>query len=145
MVECGKVEKVHKNGYCVVSFDRRSACDQCHMCAVRKDGKKVELTVSNVLEAEAGDTVEVTMADHAVLTSAVIVYIIPLILVALAVWIGGFYSELTQVILTVAALVIGFMIAVVLGRVIKNKKGYAPVITKVIRATPDEIKEIDNE
>lgn len=134
MVESGQVIKLNKNGYCVVSFDRKSACDQCHMCVASKNGKKVELTVENTVQAQVGDYVEVTMGDSAVLASSAIVYLIPLFTVALGAVAGYFINEIAQLILAAVGLAAGLAAAVLMGRVFKKKKGYSPVITKLARA-----------
>lgn len=139
MTECGVVIKLIKNK-AVVSFDRKAACDQCRMCAVSKTGKTVEITVANELNAIVGDRVEVTMGSKYVLTAAVIVYIIPLILVTAAVFIGQIWGETVQLILTFAALALGFCIAIMLDRlVIRKKKGFAPQMTRLIVLNDVEI------
>ena len=138
MTERGVVVKV-KGKRATVRFDRRSACDSCHMCAVTRDGMKVEVVIENTLGANVGDFVEVEMAQRFVLTAAVIVYLIPLVLVALGVGIGVVFSELVQVILAVAGLVVGFVIAFLLDRfVIRKKKGFSPVMTRFCLQTADE-------
>ena len=48
MTERGVVTKV-KGGRATVEFDRKSACDSCHMCAVTKDGMKVKIVIENTL------------------------------------------------------------------------------------------------
>ena len=126
MTERGVVVKV-KGKRATVRFDRRSACDSCHMCAVTRDGMKVEVVIENTLNANVGDFVEVEMAQKFVLTAAVIVYLLPLVLIAIGVGIGVLFNELTQIILAVVGLVLGFVIAFLLDRfVIKKKKGFSP-------------------
>ncbi len=126
MTERGVVVKV-KGKRATVRFDRRSACDSCHMCAVTRDGMKVEVVIENTLDAHVGDFVEVEMAQKFVVTAAVIVYLIPLVLVAIGIGIGSVINELAQVLMAVGGLVIGFVIAFLLDRfVIKKKKGFSP-------------------
>ena len=138
MTERGVVVKV-KGKRATVRFDRRSACDSCHMCAVTRDGMKVEVVIENTLGANVGDFVEVEMAQRFVLTAAVIVYLIPLALVALGVGIGVLFNELTQILLAVGGLVVGFVIAFLLDRfVIKKKKGFSPQMKSICLQTVDE-------
>ncbi|UKI47948.1 MAG: hypothetical protein L6V82_00175 [Clostridiales bacterium] len=47
MIESGTVTKIKRGGNVVVSFDRKSACDQCRMCAVSKGGKTVEVILKH--------------------------------------------------------------------------------------------------
>ncbi|MBR4800160.1 MAG: SoxR reducing system RseC family protein [Clostridia bacterium] len=138
MTERGVVVKV-KGKRATVRFDRRSACDSCHMCAVTRDGMKVEVVIENTLGANVGDFVEVEMAQRFVLTAAIIVYLIPLALVAFGVGLGVLFNELTQILLAVGGLVLGFVIAFLLDRfVIKKKKGFSPQMKAICLQTADE-------
>lgn len=140
MVERGVVTKV-KGKRATVSFDRRSACDSCHMCAVTKDGMKVEIVVENTLGANVGDFVTVEMGEKFVLTAATIVYVLPLVLVGAGIGIGTLISELAQIIMAIGGLVVGFAIAFLLDRfVIRKRKGFSPQM-KEITTGEAEIKE----
>jgi sigma-E factor negative regulatory protein RseC len=131
MVERGVVTKV-KGKRATVSFDRRSACDSCHMCAVTKDGMKVEIVVENTLNANVGDFVTVEMGEKFVLTAATIVYVLPLVLVGAGIGIGTLISELAQIIMAVGGLVVGFAIAFLLDRfVIRKRKGFSPQMKEI--------------
>jgi Positive regulator of sigma E activity len=133
LVECGKVIKEGKKNAVTVSFDRKSACDQCRMCAVSKSGKTVEVVLDNKLGAKVGDTVLVQMGDRFVLTAALIVYLIPLVLVALGLFLGSLVSETLALILVFIGLIIGFTIAAVLDKmVLRKKKGFVPEMTKIL-------------
>ena len=126
MTEQGVVTKV-RAGRATVEFDRKSACDSCHMCAVTKGGMKVKIVIANDLDARVGDVVNVSMGERFVLTAALIVYIIPLVLV------GSLLSELAQVLLALGGLAVGFLVAFLLDRfVIRKKKGFAPRMTEIV-------------
>ncbi len=140
MVERGVVTKV-KGKRATVSFDRRSACDSCHMCAVTKDGMKVEIVIENTLNANVGDFVTVEMGDKLVLTAAAIVYVIPLILVGAGIGIGTLLGELAQILLAVGGLVLGFVIAFLLDKfVIRTRKGFSPQMKEITTGEAEEIK-----
>lgn len=131
MTERGVVTKV-KGNKATVSFDRKSACDNCHMCAVTKDSMKVEIVVENTLGANVGDFVSIEMGDKFVLTAATIVYIIPLVLVFAGLMIGRILSDLAEILFAVGGLVIGFVIAFLLDRlVIRKKKGFSPRMKEI--------------
>ena len=131
MTERGVVTKV-KGGRATVEFDRKSACDSCHMCAVTKDGMKVKIVIENSLNAAVGDVVSVSMGGRFVLTAALIVDIIPIVLVGVGVGVGTLLTEAAQAILAVCGLAVGFAIAFVLDRfVIRKKKGFAPRMTEI--------------
>lgn len=132
MNERGKVTKI-KRGNATVTFDRKSACDQCRMCAASKSGKTVEVTVPNKLNAAVGDTVEVTMGSKYVLTAVFIVYVIPLILVTISVFAFRPLGDLAQIIATVVSVFLGLFIAVMLDKyVIRKKKGFVPEMTRIV-------------
>ena len=140
MTERGVVSKV-KGNKATVRFERRSACDKCHMCAVTKDGMKVEVVVENTLGANEGDFVEVEMGEKYVLTAATIVYVIPLVLTGLGIGLGTLINEIAQICLGIGGLVIGFVIAILLDRlVIRKKKGFVPTMKSVCTPSKEEIK-----
>lgn len=136
MTESGVVTKV-KGNRATVQFDRKSACDSCHMCAVTRDGMKVQIVIENSLGAQVGDIVNVRMGERFVLTAALIVYIIPLVLVGIGVGAGSLLTELAQVLLAVGGLVVGFVIAFLLDRfVIRKRKGFAPQMVEICPQCP---------
>lgn len=136
MTERGYVAKV-KGKKATVRFERRSACDKCHMCAVTKDGMQVEVVIENSLGANEGDFVEVEMGEKYVLTAAMIVYVIPLILIGIGIGVGTLINDIAQICLAVAGLVSGFGIAIILDRfVIRKKKGFVPTMKAI--CTPQE-------
>lgn len=130
MIEKGKIVKI-KGDKATVQFDRKSACDSCHMCAVVKDPMKVQIVVKNTLNLSVGDYVAVEMGQRYVVTAAAIVYMIPLALTGAGIGLGTLISELWQVIFAFIGLIIGFGIAIVLDKVLKNKKGFTPKMVSV--------------
>lgn len=130
MIEKGVIVKI-KGDKATVQFDRKSACDKCHMCAVTKDSMKVQVVVKNTLNLNVGDYAAVEVGKRFVLTAAFIVYIIPLVLVGIGIGIGSVISEMWQAILALIGLVGGFVISVVLDRVLRKKKGFVPVMVDI--------------
>lgn len=146
MIEKGKIVKI-KGDKATVQFDRKSACDNCHMCAVVKDPMKVQIVVKNTLNLSVGDYVAVEMGQKYVVTAAAIVYMIPLALTGAGIGLGTLLSELWQVIFALIGLIVGFGIAIVLDKVLKKKKGFTPQMVeiplvqekfKVVEAQTDE-------
>lgn len=138
MTERGVVSKI-KGNKATVQFERHSACDKCHMCAVTKDTMKVEVTLDNTLGANVGDFVEVEMGERYVLTAAAIVYVIPLVLIGVGIGMGTLISELAQVLMALGGLIIGFAIAILLDKfVIRKKKGFSPRMKSICPATAQD-------
>ncbi len=142
MTEIGQVVKI-KGSKATVEFDRKSACDSCHMCAVTKDGMKVKTVLKNSLDVNVGDYVEVEMGDKFVLTAAFIVYIIPLILVGVGIGVGSIWGEIYEIVLAMVGLVVGFLIALGCDKLVRNKKGYSPQMVRIADATEVERKPLD--
>lgn len=138
MTERGVVSKI-KGNKATVQFERHSACDKCHMCAVTKDTMKVEVTLDNTLGANVGDFVEVEMGERYVLTAAAIVYVIPLVLIGVGIGVGTLINELAQVLMALGGLIIGFAIAILLDKfVIRKKKGFSPRMKSIYPATAQD-------
>lgn len=138
MTERGVVSKI-KGNKATVQFERHSACDKCHMCAVTKDTMKVEVTLDNTLGANVGDFVEVEMGERYVLTAAAIVYVIPLVLIGVGIGVGTLINELAQVLMALGGLIIGFAIAILLDKfVIRKKKGFSPRMKGICPATAQD-------
>lgn len=135
MIEIGTIKKVSKNGWCTVSFPRKTACENCNMCLKPKDEMFVELKLKNTLSAAEGDTVSVQIGDRAVLLTSFIVYLIPLALVAIGLGVASIFDS-TAISLGAAGggLLVGFGIAVLLDRKLKEKKGFAPQMVAIINS-----------
>lgn len=139
MKEIGRIITVDdKKGQVVVQFDRKSQCDKCGMCLVSQDSKTVELELKNNLGAKLNDLVEVTMGDSFVLMSAIIVYLIPILLIGLSFAFTWRYGEGVQIIGFVISLVIGIIISFTVDKIIKNHKGYKPEIINIVEKSKEE-------
>ncbi|MGI6701479.1 MAG: SoxR reducing system RseC family protein [Christensenellales bacterium] len=134
MIETGKVISVDKEQNSVtVEFDRKSACGKCGMCLMSADKMKVELTLKNNLGAEVEDYVEVKIADSFVLSAALIVYIIPVIIFGIALFITRNMSEEIQIIVGGVSLVAGMAAAFIADRKIRNHKASTPEIINILK------------
>ena len=142
MVEIGKVIKADdKHKTVTVEFDRKSACGKCGMCLMAENNMKVELNLSNKVNAVIDDMVEVKMGEGYVLTSALIVYTIPIVLVGLALFITRNLSEIIQLISIGLALILGIIAAVISDRKIRNRKGFCPEIINILEKSKEEKRE----
>ena len=133
MIEQGEVTKVVKDKV-VISFDRKTECKKCGMCAFGKDDMKVKLTLKNKINAQVGDIVTVTMGEKFVLTSAFVVYLIPVALIGLFLGLGIYFNcaDYVQIILAMSGLVVGFIFSFLIDKLIKNKKHFSPVIKEIV-------------
>ncbi len=138
MEEIGFVESINdKKNTVRVVFSRKSACDKCGMCLKSKDNMTVSVEVKNTLGARPGDRVAVAMGNSFVLKAALIVYIIPVVFVGAAILLGRGLNELVLFGIVVGALLLGLLVSVLFDKLIRNKKGYAPRLERVIMGEED--------
>ena len=145
MIETGEVKKVTKSGWCTVRFPRKTACENCNMCLKPKNEMFVELKLKNSLGAKEGDIVTVEIGDRAVVAASFIVYIIPLVLIAVALGATSWLNNLAISLGTAGgALILGFGIVAIIDRKLKAKKGFAPQMAAILtdkKAVTSEKKE----
>lgn len=147
MIEIGKVFNIKSNGIATVRFDRKTACENCNMCLKPREENYVELRLKNTLNAKAGDTVKVVMGKRAVLTASVIVYLIPLALMAIALIATFKLDQLISFGVSMGTLAVGFIIVAVIDKlIIRKKSDYLPKMVEIITENVQiENKEIENE
>lgn len=131
MFEIGKVTGL-KGNRAVVRFNRKSSCDKCKMCLALPDNMHVEVELDNGVGAEVGDTVRVNMGAQYVLLSALICYMIPLLLAAAGLVTGALlWGDAGALILGAVTITAGFCVCHLIDKRIRKKKGFSPVIEAV--------------
>jgi sigma-E factor negative regulatory protein RseC len=127
-----------------VETQRRTTCGQCSAqkgCGTKVLsgvlGKKLtHIKTLNTVQAEPGDTVVIGLQESSLLKSAVMSYLLPLMLVLLGAVISAYMFESHNEVLTLAGAMAGFIISLsVLNRFakkIKNNPAYQPVILRKI-------------
>lgn len=132
MRETGVVSKV-KGKFATVRFDRKTACEHCNMCLKPREANYVELRLPNTLNAAVGDKVTVAMGNRAVLTAATLVYVLPLIPMAIILACTYKLNAYVSLGASAAGLVAGFIAVALIDRfVIRKRKGYMPVMEAII-------------
>lgn len=132
MKEVGFVHKI-KGSTVTVRFERKTACENCNMCLKPREEMYVELRLKNSLNAKVGDKVEVTMGKRAVLTASFIVYVVPLLIMAI-VLVATFKLELwISLVASLGSLALSFVgVAIVDKLIIKKKADYLPVMSAIL-------------
>lgn len=138
MIETGEIYKINKKNMATVRFPRRTACADCRMCFKPKDEMYVELVVKNTLEGNIGDKVSVSMGQQIVLVSSIVVYLIPVILVAIALFATKNLEELISFGIAMGVLVISFVIVAFMDKWIKKNKNYAPEMVAILNKEDEE-------
>lgn len=138
MKEVGVVHKI-KGSQATVRFERKTACENCNMCLKPREEMYVELRLKNSLNAKVGDRVEVTMGQRAVLTASFIVYIVPIMIMAIVIACTYKLEEWIALVASLGSLVLSFIgVALVDKLIIKKRKDYFPVMSAII--TEETIK-----
>lgn len=144
MKEIGVVHKI-KGSFATVRFERKTACENCNMCLKPRDEMYVELRLKNSLNANIGDKVEVTMGQKAVLTSSFIVYVMPLIVMAIVLGITYKMELWISLLSSLGSLVISYIGVALIDRlIIRKKANYLPIMTDIINDKDDEIVNTKN-
>lgn len=133
MIEVGVVNKLSRLNYATVRFDRRAACENCNMCLKPRDQNYVELRVKNTLNAKVGDRVKIQMGKKAVLTASFIVYIIPLLFFAIALFTTYKFKLWITIMVSIISLIAGFIFVFVLDIVLRKKSSFTPEMVEVIK------------
>ena len=140
MVETGKVIKL-KGDRAVIRVDRKSACDNCRMCAIKPKSPHIDIILKNEVNAKIEDWVEIEIDDHVVVKSSLVVYTIPLITAFFGLLIGflAFKEAAYQLIMFTGFLLVGFVVVFFIDKLIKNNKKYKQRITRIVT------KEVQND
>ncbi len=131
MIQTGIVENVI-GGKAYIRVKRETSCgENCAECG-GTCGKTIIAEAENTLNAEAGDRVEINMSTAAVMSAAAVIYILPLIALAVGFIVGNrvFKSEGAGILSGFVLMAVSYAAAAVYGR--KNKDKYRAVITKII-------------
>lgn len=133
MTEIGEVTGV-RGERATVRFPRKGECDKCLICSVVKEGSRVELDLDNTLKLNVGDFVEVEVFSRRAYRAYLLIYLIPLVLVALCAGLGTLAGMAPAVILALAGLIAGLAFAVPIDIcVLRKNLGRKPKMTKVVR------------
>ncbi len=135
MTESGKVIDI-KDGRAVVRFERKSACDSCNMCLMRRKDMHIDMTMDNPVGAKKDDTVIVELNPGALTAAAMLVYGIPFIVMAAAITIA-FLLKASDVIMGVVAVgfaVLAFAAMVFMQKKVKFRRRPEPKIIRVAQA-----------
>ena len=127
MKEAGKVVDINGDD-AKLRFNRTSMCSKCGACGMTAGKNEIIVSVRNSLNARVGDTVEIEFDSRNVLTSSLIAYIFPLIMLFIGIWIGYLipqnFFEVKDVMAAILGLIFcaaSFIILKILNPVLKRK------------------------
>lgn len=136
MIEEVCTVKKTRRGYAYIELKRSEKCDGCNMCAFNKRKSMVVPAVCDI-NVSPGDRVAVQMPTRSVGVASLLIYAIPIALIALGAAIGLLGGVWLQVGLGAAGLVIGLLAAYLIDKAYRKKAGVLPIVTAVVRGDTD--------
>ena len=134
MVEQGVVTAV-KGDRATVRVDKKDECSKCGMCLFPKNASSVEFMSSNQIGAEVGDTVMIDMKESGKLLGAILAFLVPLLLIGLAVAVTKIFfdSEIWILVFSLIFIVLWYTILAVIDKKLKNSLNFSPTVVRIIR------------
>ncbi|MBE5734217.1 MAG: hypothetical protein E7347_04100 [Clostridiales bacterium] len=132
MRESGIITQINGEN-ATVKVDKRDECSKCGMCLFPKGASSIEFNAKNPLNAKVGDTVIIENQKDAKLFGAVLVFLVPLLLIALSAVITYVFikNEIWMLILSVIFIVLWYTILAVIDKKLKNSLKYCSVIVEI--------------
>ncbi len=144
MTESAKVVKV-KGKKATIRIDKKDECAKCGLCLFGKNVNYIEYEVNNTVGAKEGDVVKIER-HPAVLTGAIMAFLIPLFLVAISVTIGivVIKNDIWAMGISIISVVLWYIILAITEKYRKGMKKFIPVIVAV-ETVPKEEENGDEE
>jgi sigma-E factor negative regulatory protein RseC len=138
----------HRENMALVKTVQSSACSSCsarHQCSPDAQGKDREIEAINLVNAKAGDVIQISMDNSALLKATFLLYVFPIICMLVGAFAGNGMGKawgMDPSTLSVLAGIVCFAAAIVVLRkqanVMALKSKYQPKITRIIgHGTPD--------
>lgn len=128
------VRRILSDGSAEVLHIRESACSgDCHKCSGCGAAKEaVVFTAQNPIGAAAGDVVKVQSESAPVLKAAVVLYVVPLVLFFLGVFLGSLLGSM-EYLLGGALFALGIVLVVLYDRRVMEKTKIVYTITAIAK------------
>ncbi len=132
MREIGKVIKTHGKS-ADVEIDKKDECSKCGLCVFPKGASKTVISANNGINAKVGDTVTIETQKEGKFLSAMLVFLVPLLLIGLAVLINYLFInvEIWMLILSVIFIVLWYTILAIIDKKFKDKGNFSPKIVSI--------------
>ena len=135
MTEQGIVTQV-KKGKAKVKVNKKDECSKCGLCLFPKGAESIEFTADNSLNAKEGDEVIISREKDGKFLAIVLVFLVPLLLVGVAVALGiaVIGNEILIPVIAVGLIVIWYTALSLLDKKIKTLNSFIFKIIKIIDA-----------
>lgn len=132
MIEQGVVTSV-SGKFAKVKVDKKTECDKCGMCLFPQGASSTEFNAINKLNANVGDKVTIQTTSDVKFMGTILVFLVPLLLIALSAVIGMVVlkNELSVLFLSIGLIVVWFIILSLIDKKLKKSKGFSPEIISI--------------
>ena len=132
MREQGIVTSV-KGKHATVKVDKKTECDKCGMCLFPQGASSTEFNVANKIGASEGDLVTIETAKDAKFMGAMLVFFVPLVLIALSMVLAVVVikNEIYALLISVVSIAIWFFVLSIIDKKLKNTKSFSPQIVSI--------------
>ena len=139
MKEVGIVSKIQKD-IATVKVDKKDECSKCGMCLFPQGVNAITFNANNKVGAKLGDTVVIERCADGGLLSALLVFLVPLILIGVSVFLGLCIIkwQLSVLILSLSLIILWYIILSKIDKILKRKWGYKTVVVEILRSDNNE-------
>ena len=139
MKEVGIVSKIQKD-IATVKVDKKDECSKCGMCLFPQGVNAITFNANNKVGAKLGDTVVIERYADGGLLSALLVFLVPLILIGVSVFLGLCIIkwQLSVLILSLSLIILWYIILSKIDKILKRKWGYKTIIVEILRSDNNE-------
>ncbi len=132
MTESGIVIGID-SGMALVRINRKAACQSCGMCGMTSGSPHADVRAQNSMGAKEGDVVTVRFFPRGGLISGALLFVLPLLLAGLGLFIGRMISEEASLALCLVMLVLSYAAAYAIDKRLRARPNTTlPVIIAVL-------------
>lgn len=133
MVESGRVTAV-KGETAKVKVDKKDECNKCGMCLFPQNASSIEFDAQNQIGAKMGDLVEIEKKSDGKLLGTLLAFLVPLLLIGLAVLINYLFikKEIFILVIAIGLIAVWYIVLALIDKKIKKLERYTTVITKIL-------------
>ena len=130
--EC-KVIKIKKN-FAVIELERKPQCESCKACSFNRRST-VRMNARIESECSVGDIAIVEMPRKSIKGSSFVLFLLPILLMLVAVLVTADCSWYVQIPSVVGALLVGLGAIVLVDRLIRRNSEYMPIVKQIVKNT----------
>ena len=117
-----------------VKVDKKDECSKCGMCLFPKNASSIEFLSDNDIGASVGDQVIIERKKEAILTAAILIFLVPLLLIGLSALLTYLFIgiDIWVLILSIIFIIVWYNILSVIDKKLKNRQDYKHIIVEIL-------------